>query len=30
MATLADVLAERTAEAAPDLVERIPGDRIRC
>ena len=30
MATLADVLAERTAEAAPDLVERISKDRIRC
>ena len=30
MATLADVLAVRTAEAAPDLVERISKDRIRC
>jgi pyruvate formate lyase activating enzyme len=30
MSTLADVLAERTAEAAPDLVERISKDRIRC
>ena len=30
MATLAEVLAERTAEAAPDLVERISNDRIRC
>jgi pyruvate formate lyase activating enzyme len=30
MATLADVLAERTAEAAPELVERISKDRIRC
>jgi pyruvate formate lyase activating enzyme len=30
MATLADVLAERTAEAAPDLIERISKDRIRC
>jgi pyruvate formate lyase activating enzyme len=30
MVTLADVLAERTAEAAPDLIERISKDRIRC
>jgi pyruvate formate lyase activating enzyme len=30
MATLAEVLAVRTAEAAPDLVERISKDRIRC
>jgi len=30
MATLADVLAERTGEAAPELVERLPKDRIRC
>jgi pyruvate formate lyase activating enzyme len=30
MATLAEVLAERTAEAAPELVERISRDRIRC
>jgi pyruvate formate lyase activating enzyme len=30
MATLADVLAERTAEAAPALVEPISKDRIRC
>jgi pyruvate formate lyase activating enzyme len=30
MATLADVLAERTAEAAPELIERISKDRIRC
>jgi pyruvate formate lyase activating enzyme len=30
MATLAEVLAERTAEAAPELVEPISKDRIRC
>jgi pyruvate formate lyase activating enzyme len=30
MATLADVLAERTAEAAPELLERLSKDRIRC
>jgi pyruvate formate lyase activating enzyme len=30
MATLAEVLAERTAEAAPDLIEHISKDRIRC
>ncbi len=30
MPTLADVLAERTADAAPELVERIAKDRIRC
>src|SRR5882724_4119862 len=30
MATLQDVLAERTHEAAPELVERISGDRLRC
>ncbi len=30
MATLADVLEARTAEAAPELVERISGSRIRC
>jgi pyruvate formate lyase activating enzyme len=30
MATLADVLAERTAEAAPELVERMSNDRLRC
>ena len=30
MATLAEVLEERTAEAAPDLVEVISKDRIRC
>src|SRR6476620_1386494 len=30
MATLADLLAERTAEAAPELVERLSKDRIRC
>jgi pyruvate formate lyase activating enzyme len=28
--TLADVLEARTAEAAPELVERISKDRIRC
>jgi len=30
MATLADVLEARTAEAAPELVERISGNRLRC
>jgi pyruvate formate lyase activating enzyme len=30
MATLAEVLEARTAEAAPELVERISKDRIRC
>jgi len=30
MATLAELLAQRTAEAAPDLIERISKDRIRC
>jgi pyruvate formate lyase activating enzyme len=30
MATLADLLEARTAEAAPELVERISKDRIRC
>ena len=30
MATLADVLEERTAEAAPELVERISKGRLRC
>src|SRR5690242_492149 len=30
MATLAEVLAARTAEAAPQLIERITKDRIRC
>ena len=30
MATLADVLAERTAEAAPDLVEHLSKERLRC
>jgi len=30
MATLAELLEARTAEAAPDLVERISKDRIRC
>ena len=30
MATLAQVLEERTAEAAPELVERIDRGRIRC
>jgi pyruvate formate lyase activating enzyme len=30
MATLAEVLAERTAEAAPELIEPISRDRIRC
>jgi len=30
MATLADVLQARTAEAAPELVERISNGRIRC
>src|SRR5207249_2201893 len=30
MATLADMLEARTAEAAPELIERISKDRIRC
>ena len=30
MATLADILAERTAEAAPELIERLSKNRIRC
>ena len=30
MPSLADVLAERTAEAAPELIEHISKDRIRC
>ena len=30
MATLADVLEARTAEAAPELIERMPKDRVRC
>src|SRR5262245_60367988 len=30
MASLGEILAVRTAEAAPELVERISGDRIRC
>ena len=30
MASLADVLSERTAEAAPELVEPIARDRVRC
>ena len=30
MATLADVLGARTAEAAPELVEPISRDRLRC
>src|SRR6058998_3925329 len=30
MATLADILAEHTADAAPGLIERISKDRIRC
>jgi pyruvate formate lyase activating enzyme len=30
MATLAEVLEARTAEAAPELIERISKDRIRC
>src|SRR6266699_3434008 len=30
MASLAEVLEARTAEAAPELVERISKDRIRC
>lgn len=30
MATLAEVLETRTAEAAPELIERISKDRIRC
>jgi pyruvate formate lyase activating enzyme len=30
VATLADVLEARTAEAAPELIERMPKDRVRC
>jgi pyruvate formate lyase activating enzyme len=30
MATLAEVLEERTAEAAPELVDAISNDRVRC
>jgi pyruvate formate lyase activating enzyme len=30
MATLAEVLEVRTAEAAPELIERLPKNRIRC
>src|SRR5436190_1131102 len=30
MATLAEILEARTAEAAPELIERISKDRIRC
>ena len=30
MASLADLLAARTAEAAPELIEHISKDRIRC
>ena len=30
MATLAHVLEARTAEAAPELIERLPKDRVRC
>jgi pyruvate formate lyase activating enzyme len=30
MATLADILEARTAEAAPELVETISKDRVRC
>jgi pyruvate formate lyase activating enzyme len=30
MPSLADVLETRTAAAAPELVERIPNDRLRC
>ena len=30
MATLADVLEARTADAAPELIERLDRDRIRC
>jgi pyruvate formate lyase activating enzyme len=30
MATLAEVLEARTVEAAPELVETISGDRLRC
>src|SRR5579872_4347334 len=30
MATLSDVLEARTAEAAPELVERLDKNRIRC
>ena len=30
MATLAEVLEQRTAEAAPELVESISNNRLRC
>ena len=30
MTTLADILEARTADAAPELVEAIPGNRVRC
>jgi pyruvate formate lyase activating enzyme len=30
MATLAEMLEVRTADAAPELIERLPKDRIRC
>jgi pyruvate formate lyase activating enzyme len=30
MATLAETLSTRTAEAAPELVEPLPGNRLRC
>src|SRR3954465_1131683 len=30
MSTLAEVLEARTADAAPELIERIERDRIRC
>jgi len=30
MSTLADILEARTADAAPELVEQISGNRIRC
>jgi pyruvate formate lyase activating enzyme len=30
MATLAETLNTRTAEAAPELVEPLPGNRLRC
>jgi pyruvate formate lyase activating enzyme len=30
MSTLADILEARTAEAAPELVEKISNDRVRC
>jgi pyruvate formate lyase activating enzyme len=30
MSTLAEILEARTADAAPELVETIPGDRVRC